>query len=180
MKIFKTRQELLLSLPKNMKIAEVGVFKGELSKFIFKDLCPNELFLIDLFEGGTWSGDQNGENMQFANMSDQLEFLKKHFEKCENVKFLKGYSHSQLQNIPNEYLDLVYIDASHEYEDVKKDLSISFTKVKKHGFICGHDYEINRFPGVVKAVNEFCENLKLKIISLSEDKLPTYLITKYE
>ena len=42
----------------------------------------------------------------------------------------------------------------------------------------GHDYTINMFPGVVMAVNEFCQKYNLNIEYLTEDGCPTYLIFK--
>jgi hypothetical protein len=180
MKKFKTKQDLMKSLPLNMNIAEVGVFKGDFSKFIFEFLRPNNLYLIDIFEGNMGSGDQGGNNMQFVNLEQELKSLQNFFKNNKNVFFLKGLSHSQIGKIPDNHLDMIYIDASHEYEDVKKDLQLSFPKVKINGYICGHDYEINRFPGVVNAVNEFCEENNLKINCITEDGLPTFLIQKYE
>jgi SAM-dependent methyltransferase len=60
-------------------------------------------------------------------------------------------------------LDFVFIDASHEYEDVKDDIRVWIKKVKPGGILAGHDYYINGedfFPGVKKAVNESLDNFK--------------------
>ena len=53
-------------------------------------------------------------------------------------------------------LDFVFIDASHEYEDVKNDILAWLPKVKRGGILAGHDYYVNQdwFSGVKKAVNE--------------------------
>jgi hypothetical protein len=180
MKKFKTRQDLMKSLPLNMNIAEVGVFKGEFSKFIFEFLKPNNLYLIDIFEGYTASGDQDGNNIQVVNLDEELASLQNYFQNNQNVFFLKGWSHLQIEKIPDNHLDMIYIDAGHEYEDVKKDLLASFPKVKPNGYICGHDYEMNRFPGLFRAVNEFCQENNLKISCIAEDGCPTFLIQKNE
>lgn len=50
-------------------------------------------------------------------------------------------------------VNMVYIDAVHEYEFVKQDIELWTPKVRSGGWICGHDYSL-RFPGVVRAVNE--------------------------
>ena len=50
-------------------------------------------------------------------------------------------------------LDFVFVDASHQYEDVCEDIDIWIPKVKSGGFLAGHDYQ-QSFPGVIKAVNE--------------------------
>lgn len=48
-------------------------------------------------------------------------------------------------------LDLLYLDARHEYPYVCEDLDAWTDKVKHGGWICGHDYHQ---PGVYKAVRE--------------------------
>jgi hypothetical protein len=57
---------------------------------------------------------------------------------------------------PDGYFDLVYIDASHYYEDAKADIIAWLPKVKEGGFISGHDYGSARqsHRGVTTAVNE--------------------------
>jgi hypothetical protein len=174
--IFETREDLMKTLPKEMKIAEVGVFKGEFSKFIFENLNPSELLLIDIFEGYMGSGDKNGNNMQFTYLENEYNNLSKYFENNKNVHLIKGYSSVVLNYLEDNSLDLIYIDASHEYIDVKNDLKISYNKVKNNGYICGHDYNEIKFPGVYKAVNEFCEEKKLKINYITNDGCPTFII----
>jgi len=41
---------------------------------------------------------------------------------------------------PDGYFDFVYIDAGHDYENVMKDLTAWFPKVRKGGLICGDDF----------------------------------------
>ena len=56
----------------------------------------------------------------------------------------------------DESLDFVFIDASHEYEDVKADIMAWMPKVKRGGVLAGHDYYVNYdyFPGVKRAAKE--------------------------
>ena len=61
---------------------------------------------------------------------------------------------------------MVYLDASHFYEDVKRDIEIWLPLVKKGGIIGGHDYAGGRFAGVKKAVNE-----KFPLINKLEDSV---------
>lgn len=49
-------------------------------------------------------------------------------------------------------LDFVFIDAGHEYEDVRDDIAAWLPKIRSGGMIAGHDYSAT-FPGVVKAVD---------------------------
>ena len=40
----------------------------------------------------------------------------------------------------DESLDFVYIDANHAYDFVKQDIELWWPKVKKGGWLCGHDF----------------------------------------
>lgn len=48
--------------------------------------------------------------------------------------------------------DLIFIDASHEYPDVKRDIAEATKALLPGGILCGHDYGV--FAGVVQAVDE--------------------------
>lgn len=171
----RTRSELLNFIPRNSTVAEVGVFKGDFSKIIYNTVKPYKMYLIDIFEGYMGSGNKDGENMEFVMLDDYFCCLKDFF-KNENVDIIKSRSSKALSEFSNDYLDFVYIDASHEYEDIANDLSIAFEKIKNNGYIGGHDYDEIRFPGVFKAVNEFLIENNQKISYITEDKLPSFLI----
>lgn len=70
-----------------------------------------------------------------------------------------------LKEIPNNYMDVVYIDANHEYDFVKQDIELSFQKLKNNGFVSGHDYNLEQspFPGSIKAIEEFSKKQGLEI-----------------
>ena len=174
---FPTRNDFILSLGKNLKVCEVGVFKGKFSEFIFNSINPSELHLIDLFEGIGHSGDKDGENIEYANLNESYSNL---IEKYSNnkVKIYKGYSKNILNTFQDNYFDFIYIDADHSYESVRKDLDISLKKTKVGGIISGHDYIKENFSGVYRAVNEFCIENNLKIDFITNDKCPTYGIIK--
>jgi len=57
----------------------------------------------------------------------------------------------------NNSFDFVYIDASHEYEDVKADIKAWLPKVKKGGIIAGDDYNSRQ---VSRAVHEILGNVQ--------------------
>lgn len=172
------RNILLDLLPKNMKIAELGVFKGDFSKIILEKLLPSEFFLVDIFPEQMCSGDKDGNDIVFLNLDQLYPQILQQFKDFDNVKVVRSYTLDFLNSLDDDYLDAVYIDADHSYEAVKQDLECSFKKVKNGGIIMGHDYTSDMFPGVVKAVDEFCDSNQLQITYLTRDKCPTYLIYK--
>ena len=151
------------TISSNGVYAELGVFDGSFSREIINILDPKALVLIDYFEGDVESGDQDGNNSRVINLDLVYNDLLKRYRDNNRIKILKGDTVESLSQFPNDYFDMVYVDADHRYEGCLRDLEISYQKVKNNGWILGHDYEINlkkaktKFKfGVKKAVDEFC------------------------
>ena len=176
MEIFENRDEMISVLNKNMVIAELGVFEGEFSKKI-KEICqPKELILVDLFEGYFGSGDKDGKNYHYVQLEEEMDKIINFFKDSNEVKVIKNSTSNFLIGLDDEYLDMVYIDADHSYNSVLQDLRLSYNKIKKGGFICGHDYV--PFTEAEMAVNHFCKEKDLTIEYLTKDGCPSFCIIK--
>lgn len=111
----------------------------------------------------------NIKNLVCVDASSYLvDFLtKRHKKYIQNGKCVihNKKSHDFLKSIPNNYMDVSYIDADHEYDVVKTDIELSFLKLQTPGFLCGHDYnlEYKASPGVIQAVDEFSQKHSLEI-----------------
>jgi len=70
-----------------------------------------------------------------------------------NLKFIQTTFADFYSNNTHKF-DLIYIDGSHEYKDVKFDIQNSIKLLKSNGVIAGHDYNYT-CEGVIFAVNEF-------------------------
>jgi hypothetical protein len=124
------------------------------------------------------SGDKDGNNIIYSDLSRDYENLLTFFQNDKSVFLHKGKSFDILNGFEDNYFDIIYIDGDHTYEGVKSDLKSSFLKTKNGGFICGHDYISSKFEGVVRAVNEFCTEKKLEINYITKDGCPTFCIKK--
>jgi len=71
-----------------------------------------------------------------------------------DVKLLQEHSALACKRIEDRSVDLLFIDGSHQYLEVKADIINYSPKVKDEGILCGHDYNADVHPGVVKAVDE--------------------------
>jgi predicted O-methyltransferase YrrM len=54
----------------------------------------------------------------------------------------------------DESIDFVYIDASHEYDDLVADIKAWLPKLNKGGIMAGDDYGVGVHPDVKRAVDE--------------------------
>jgi len=77
------------------------------------------------------------------------------------IKPLRMSSLEAAASFEDNTIDFIFIDASHDYENVKADLAAWYPKLKITGVIGGHDYA-GRI-GVVKAVDEFVLEYKLNL-----------------
>ena len=146
----------LLEGKTDLVICEIGTEYGINAKDILERFDIKTFYLIDPYvtyngiREGSISGE-DGENVKkFAK-----EYLKEYEDK---LVWIEKFSWDAVNDIPDN-LDFVYIDGEHTEEAVTKDMELYYPKVKVGGVFAGHDFEINRAPGVVKAVVEFFHKL---------------------
>jgi predicted O-methyltransferase YrrM len=140
--------DLINYIPDNLTMAEVGCYTGESTKLFLESNKIAKLYAIDIW---------NDEIGNFAKMDPNHDFstVERIFDENMskfNIEKLKMNLQEALEFLPP--LDFIYIDANHDYEFVKDDITNALKKIKKGGLITGHDYN-NESPGVIKAVNEF-------------------------
>ena len=150
------KQDFFDTIRPNSIIAEIGVLDGEHAAEILQHCKPKELWLIDPWE--------NYDTYQ--RYRGNYEKVKKLFANNESVKIIKNYSVEASKLFEDHYFDVVYIDGNHSYDYVKADIAHWLPKVKKDGFICGDDFNLQAdWPGVYRAAAEF-------IIKYMEKDLP--------
>ena len=177
---FPTRLDMVMALLKpGMRIAEVGVWKGEFAHML-TNTCPFELVLIDPWKGVVPSGDADGNNVCNANLEEIFEGIQD-WEEPYIVR--RGYSYDVLPKYPDNYFDAIYIDGDHGFEGCYKDLELAYKKVKPGGWIMGHDYGQNFLKtrnvyhfGVQNAVDTFCIRYRQKIVALGLDGCVSFAI----
>jgi len=175
MKIFETRNDLIEALPKNLNIVELGVFKGEFAEELYNRMSPNQLTLVDIWEGSYGSGDKDGNNHITVNdMEAVYNGLVEKYNNTTNVKIIRSTSTAFLEAQEDNSLDMIYVDADHSYEAVLSDLKLSFQKIKVGGILAGHDYILN--TQIAAAVDYFCRSYGQRIVALTRDGCPTFVI----
>lgn len=185
MHYFPTRDEMMRAIARpGMKIAEVGVWLGQFAQVLAGTL-PEELVLIDPWEGKVSSGNADGNDVKTADLDVIYPQLKQHFGRWPWVKVERGFSRDVLRKYPDGHFDIIYVDGDHSFEGCLSDLELAYKKVKPGGWICGHDYDMNEMKaknvycfGVHEAVENFLVRYGLKIRALGLDGCVSFAIVK--
>lgn len=134
--------------PNPVKGAEVGVWKGETSAALLQSLPDCTLHLVD-----TWAAWEVGSTYHDAHkiMGDLTaeqweEIYRTAVRNVKQIMFSRYQIHrktSELasQEIKDEELDFVFLDANHTYEEILKDIELWTPKVRRRGLVMGHDYQ---------------------------------------
>lgn len=130
---------------KETEMVEVGCFSG-VSSELFAKHCK-KIHCVDIWD----SGPQYDKGMKESYLIEAKRLFKIMKEDYTNISMRVGFSNDVAKTFADESIDLIYIDARHDYEACKEDLLTWIPKVKKGGWICGHDIKIK---GVFQAVNE--------------------------
>ena len=138
--------EALQELARDKVCLEIGAFYGRSTVAMAE--VAKEVVTVDTFKA---SG--NG-----AEQEDHITVLKD-FESntkgYSNIHVFVGLSEVVVPDLVDGMFDLVLIDASHKYKDVKVDIEVSWPKLKDNGVMAFHDYgKPKGWPGVTQAVDE--------------------------
>jgi predicted O-methyltransferase YrrM len=150
---------MVLKFPSGSKFIEIGSWKGKSSAFMAVEIA-NSNKNIEFYCVDTWNG--SFEHKDSKEIDSLYDIFINNMKPLENYyKPMRKNSLEAASQFEDESLDFVFIDASHEYEDVKKDIQTWLPKVKKNGVLAGHDYYVggyDHFPGVKQAVDECLAN----------------------
>lgn len=135
----------LLDIP-NLKMLEIGSYMGESTSMFAASGIFNEIHCIDPFHG--YEEANHFLNKEWSDVTKEFNINNRHFD---NITIHQDYSYNISDKFEDSYFDLIYIDAAHDYESIKKDIQLYLPKCKR--IIAGHDYS-PEWPGVVNAVDE--------------------------
>ena len=160
-------------------IIEVGTWKGQSAINMgttVKELGLNTtIHCVDTWLGAIefWTNGRNTSERDLHTLNGYPQVY---------YQFLSNVVHKNLQDIilpfPNtsengyryfKYFNItaqmIYIDASHEEDDVYKDLNNYYELLDNYGILFGDDYQKD-WPGVINSVNKFAQekNIGLEIV----------------
>lgn len=181
---FETRIDMIKSLITPMMVgAELGVLSGEFSEEIIKT-NPLRLHLVDVWSGRTPCANADGNDLRVWDLDECYKNLQTKYKEVPSVKLHRCTSIEFLNNLPNEYLDFVYIDTTHTFDDTLNEINCSWPKLKPGGYLMGHDFDLTikcqvqyNFE-VDRAVYTFCSKNNRKIHALAYDGCMSFAIKK--
>jgi hypothetical protein len=144
--------------------AEIGVFRGKTARRVWS-LCPTltNIWLIDPWSAERVNQEVDGRLYVNSRQRERSAYIAQCpldsmyegiiAEAPAHVCVIRECSQVAAASFSDESLDIVFIDASHFYEDVRDDIETWLPKVRSGGVLCGDDITKN-FPGVRKAVEE--------------------------
>lgn len=149
--------EIVRNMPDGFRFAEIGVWKGRsLAHIAVEAVNSGKKFEIHAVD--TWQGSREHRQGRFHEpLLDTPDGLYEHFlgnirPVIERIRIHRMKSADAAQLFPDGYFDTVFIDASHEYEDVLQDITAWMPKIKKDSLLIGHDIDRR---GVHDAVKQF-------------------------
>jgi Methyltransferase domain len=175
-KLFADRESLVKYLAPELgggTIAEVGVMYGDFSDFILCTLDPELFVAVDMFKmheiAVIWDKPSAA---RFQGMTHR-EFYEKRFSaRGKQVRCEEGDSCEVLSRYPDWTFDMIYVDAGHDYESVKRDADLSKQKIKPEGILIFNDYikyshYDDSYYGIIPVVNGLVANQGFEVVGFA-------------
>lgn len=140
-------------LPDNAIVAELGSFAGESAVCFLQSPMVSHLICVDNWTAGYDDGNDLASRQDMSLVSRAFDLTTQPYHGTGRLTVARMTTLEAAGLVRDQSLDMVYIDASHRYQDVKDDMLAWLPKVKIGGWIAGHDCT-ERFMGVVDAIKE--------------------------
>ncbi len=163
-RVLPDRMSILPLLPKQARIVEVGVGFGDFSHHIVEICKPAHFVAIDVFDlhehDELWGrktlevfGGKTHEQAFRARFAGEID--------AGRMEVIASDSHHAIAALPDDSVDVFYLDADHSYEGTCRDLAAIQAKIREQGWLVLNDYAPSSigFPempyGVIQACHEF-------------------------
>lgn len=151
--------------------AECGVYKGASSYIICKLNQKNKSFqrthyMFDSFEGLSKPNQVDGTHWAEGDLTSMLEISKENLAEFKNISFHKGWIPERFPDVENRGFCFVHIDVD-LYQPTLDSIQFFYSRINDHGLVICDDYGFTTCPGATKAIDEFLQDKKEKMISLS-------------
>ena len=192
---------MMIDMIRPQLIIEVGTWKGksaiamadllesiELKDKLFlealekKTVDDTKIVCVDTWLGATEMWDKKDDAKRYLSLKLKNGYPQLYYTFLSNV--MNALRENRIIPFPqtsanaarhfaknNVKAGMIYIDASHEYDDVKQDLNSYFPLLEKGGVMIGDDY-CKYWHGVIEAVDEFAEQKNLRLYTRQYPNAP--------
>lgn len=150
------------------RIAEIGSWKGRSTRAMADNLPEGGVIVaVD-----TWSGsDEEQHHSELTSQPDGWLFdeFKRNMEGLSLFK-VQPFQMTSLEAAricKDTKFDMIFIDAAHDYENVKTDILAWKPLLAGGGLLCGHDYG-GTWTGVTQAVDENVPGARIAAVTIWE------------
>ena len=151
-------------------IAEVGVYRGELSKFMATVLPERTLHLFDTFHGFPAqdfesAGEADDHRFQDTSVAAVRRLIG---DGSTRVIFHEGYFPETARELTAETFALVVVDVD-KYKPTRAALEVFYPRMNAGGYFFVHDYNSPESDyGVSRAVDEFLRDKPEQLVELPD------------
>lgn len=134
---------------KKAVIVEIGCWQGRSTCAMLDRIKKAIVYCVDTFEGTP------GEDVYEATLRDGRTARQAFISNTQahgGVNIIQRESLNAAEKFSDGELDVVFIDAEHSLDAVKRDINAWLPKIRPGGIIAGHDYS---HPGVRRAVDHY-------------------------
>lgn len=140
--------------------AEIGVAGGQHIKALMENTSIEKMYGVDPYYDEGWDmhgffdvdEDYGGFDGLYGEVRDMLSVY------GDRVELIRKTSTEAAPDFEDGCLDFVFIDGFHDYENCFNDISFWHHRVRKGGYVMGHDWDHASHPGVQQAVVEHYGN----------------------
>jgi hypothetical protein len=174
-RVYANRFEMVVHATgkKVRNILEIGVGYGDFSDHMIRGCKPESFTAVDIFR-------MHDEEMGLGEPTASRFNGRTHREYYENrlkrtvaeLNIVEGRSDQTIKTLPDKKFDLIYIDALHDYESVRRDAADAIPKATDDAVMIFNDYAFFDpfelvYYGVVRAVNELVCSSNWKVIGFA-------------
>lgn len=142
-------------------IAELGVYRGYVSRFLHEQMPERKLYLFDTFDGFR----DNADN-RFRNTS--VEIVKERLRNLDNVEFRIGLFPDTAKGLEHETFSFVLFDAD-KYDVAMASFAFFYPRLSHGGYFFLHDFNSNESDwGVSKAARDFLRGKPESIVEIPD------------
>jgi len=143
-------------------LVEIGSYRGESMEIFAESNKFKTIYCIDPWE----SGFDEKDMCDIAGFAEIEKTFDEKANKFNFIKKIKNKSFDASKHFEDESIDIVYIDGMHTPEALELDIKTWLPKLKKTGYITGHDWHLkdgflqNTIKKMIGQPDYICEHVK--------------------